>query len=427
MKYGYSKIAKQVAKYGTVQNLMHLVNKEALVIQHRKQETKKAAGIDKMTKTQYAENLGTNIDSLIMRMKQFSYKPLPVRRAYIPKIGSDKLRPLGIPAYEDKLVQGVMADILIAVYEPKFLNCSYGFRPNRSCHSALIALNHNIMRGKTGWIVDADIKGFFDNVSHEWLIKFLEHDIKDKNFVRYIKRFLKSGIMEQGKFIESDKGTPQGGLVSPILANVYLHYVLDLWFEKAVKAKCGGIANMTRYADDFVCCFQYENDARNFYGMLTERLEKFGLSLAEDKSKIIHFGRFAQTDGTGKTKFDFLGFTHINGKSKEGYYKMVHHTSNKKLKSKRQAVKDWLLENIHINKCELVNKLNVKLMGHYRYYGITDNTIKMRCFRKYVMDTLYRVLNRRSQRRISWDKYMKFLEFNPIAEPKVYVSLWQSK
>lgn len=427
MEYGYPKIARQVAEYGTVQNLMHLVNKEALVNQHRLQEAKKAVGIDKVTKVQYAENLEANIDSLVMKMKQFSYKPLPVRRTLIPKIGSGKLRPLGIPAYEDKLVQGVMADILTAVYEPKFLNCSYGFRPNRSCHSAIKALNSNIMKDKTGWVVDADIMGFFDNVSHDWLIKFLEHDINDKNFIRYIKRFLKSGIMEQGKFIESDKGTPQGGVISPILANVYLHYVLDLWFEKTIKVKYKGMTKMTRYADDFVCCFQYENDAKNFYGMLKERLEKFGLSLAEEKSKIIRFGRFARTDGAGKDKFDFLGFTHINGKSKEGYYKVVHYTSEKKLKAKRQAVKSWLLENIHINKCELANKLNVKLIGHYRYYGITDNTVKMRRFHSYVKNTLYKMLNKRSQRRISWDKYIKFLEFNPIAIPKVYVSLWQSK
>ena len=293
--------------------LIHYVNKETLKEQHEKQRKGKASGIDKVTKEEYDKNLDENINNLLSRMKKFSYKPLPVRRTYIPKLNG-KLRPLGIPAYEDKLVQGVMANILNEIYECKFLDCSYGFRPNRNCHQALRAINQHIMINKVNYILDADIKGFFDNVNHEWLMKFLEYDISDKNFLRYIKRFLISGYMEDMKFYETDKGTPQGGLISPILANVYLHYVLDLWFEKYVKTKLKGEAYLVRYADDFLIVFQYEDDARKVYEMLIERLKKFNLEMEKDKTRIIPFGRFKGTNET----FDFLGFMHYNGKTKTG-------------------------------------------------------------------------------------------------------------
>ena len=426
MENEYLKIAEQVSKFKTVQNLMHHVNKKTLSNVHKRQQKKKAAGIDGITKAEYGLNLNENLEGLVRRMKTFSYKPQPVRRAYIPKIGSDKLRPLGIPAYEDKLVQGVMADILTKVYEPKFKNFSYGFRPNRSCHDAIKELKKIIMTKKTTFVVDADIKGFFDNVNHEWLIKFLEHDIKDKNFIRYIKRFLMSGVMEKGKFLESDKGTPQGGLISPILGNVYLHYILDLWFETEITNKFNGEAYMVRYCDDFVCCFRYENEARKFFKMLKERFGKFGLELAEDKSKIIRFGRYARENNSRET-FDFLGFTHINGVSKNGKYIIVHQTSNKKLKSKMAVVKQWLYENCHEDKCDLVKKLNKKLVGHYRYYGVTGNCRKLKMFKWYIEKQLFKALNRRSQRKMNWDKFNNFLKYNPIAEPKIYVSLLQSE
>ena len=426
MENEYSKIAMQAARYGAVENLMHNINKESLMRQHQLQIAKKAAGVDGITKAEYEMKLSDNLDKLLGNMKKFSYKPQPVKRTYIPKTGSDKLRPLGIPAYEDKLVQGAMANALTAVYEGKFKDFSYGFRPKRSCHDAIRALATVIMTKKTTFVVDADIKGFFDNVSHEWMIKFLEHDIKDKNFVRYIKRFLMSGIMEQGKYLESDKGTPQGGLISPILANVYLHYVLDLWFEKEITNKFKGEAYMVRYADDFVCCFRYENEARKFFGMLKERFEKFGLTLAEDKSKIIRFGRYARENGS-KDSFDFLGFTHINGVSKNGKYIVIHQTSSKKLIAKKAAAKQWLHEQLHDDKSEVVKKLNQKLVGHYRYYGITGNIGKMLEFERYLEKQLFAVLNRRSQQRLTWDKFNRFLKYNPITQPKIYVSLLQGK
>ena len=268
--------------------------------------------IDKVTKHKYSFKLDENLNNLVNRMKTFSYRPKPVRRTYIPK-GNGKLRPLGIPSYEDKLVQGAMAKVLNEIYEPRFLDCSYGFREKRSCHDAIKVINSTIMTKKVGYILDCDIKGFFDNVNQEWLIKFLENDIEDKNFIRYIVRFLKSEIMEDGKYLESDKGTPQGGLISPVLANVYLHYVLDLWFTKAVKPRLKGEAYLVSYADDFIIMFQHEQEAKRVYEVLKLRMAKFGLELAEDKTRILPFGRFKGT----KETFDFLGFEHSNRRNKK--------------------------------------------------------------------------------------------------------------
>lgn len=281
----YTRIAKQQEKYGTVQGLMSYINQESLKEQHRKQERRKAVGIDGVTKEEYGKNLEENTKELIERMKKFSYRPQSVRRVYIPKPGSDKRRPLGIPAYEDKLVQGVMAEILNQIYEKIFLDMSYGFRPNRSCHGAIEKLDKIIMNGKIEWIVDADIRGCFENIDHKWLVKFLEEIIEDKVFIRYIVRFLKSGIMEDMKRYETDRGTPQGGLISPILANVYLHYVLDLWFKNVIQKNCKGKAYMVRYADDFVSCFEKEEEAREYYEELKKRLAKFRIRTSRRKEQ----------------------------------------------------------------------------------------------------------------------------------------------
>jgi group II intron reverse transcriptase/maturase len=429
MGNAYERIAQQAAKHERVQTVMHYVNKANLAAEHKRQERNKATGIDEERKDSYGENLDKNLDDLIERMKRFSYRPQPVRRTYIPKAGSDKLRPLGIPAYEDKLVQGVMRKILDEIYRGKFYDFSYGFREGMNCHQAIHEVNQVIMTKKVNFVVDADIKGFFDNVDHEWLMKFLEHDIEDKNFLRYIKRFLKSGIMEETSYVESDKGTPQGGLISPVLANVYLHYVLDMWFAQAVQTKCKGEAYIVRYADDFVCMFQHENEANDFYRALRTRLKKFGLELAEDKSRIIRFGRFAkQKSADGKTEtFDFLGFTHINGTTLTGKYTVLHRTSKKKLKAKKQAVKEWLGNYIHGKPSDTIELLNKKLVGHYRYYGVSGNYEGLLKFYRFIVSALYKTLTRRSQRAyLSWRRYRSLLEKHPIAEPKIYVNIWQA-
>ena len=370
-----AEIARLAEKYGRVQSLMQYVNKKTLEESYRRQPKGKAVGIDEMTKEKYGERLEENIDDLIARMKRFAYRPYPVRRAYIPKMNG-KMRGLGIPSFEDKMVQGVFKEILEAIYEPKFKEFSFGFRPGK------------------------------------------KHDIADKNFIRYIKRFLIGGVMEDGKKLETDKGTVQGGLISPVLANVYLHYVLDMWFEYVKKREFKGEMYMVRYADDFVCLFQYENEAQKFYRMMIERLKKFGLEIAEDKSRIMPFGRYKGT----KETFDFLGFTHINGKSHWGKYCVVHRTSKKKLIQKRQNAKKWLREQMHKSIRETIETLNKKLEGHYRYYGIYGNWISLNKFYRYVKWELFRTKRRRDQTCwLTWAKFREILRIYPIAYPKVYL------
>lgn len=330
MEQAKIEIDSQMKRFGKVNSLMQYINVVTLKKKHQEQPKDKAVGIDNVTKEMYEEHLYENLGKLIEDMKKFSYRPLPVKRKYIPK-GNGKMRPLGIPSYEDKIVQGAFREILDIIYEPKFYEFSYGFRNNKDCHQALLDVNHHIMFDKINYVLDADIKGFFDNLNHDWLIKFLENEIADKNFIRYIKRFLIGGVMEEGKLLETSKGTPQGGLISPVLANVYLHYVLDNWFNALKeKGQIKGDVYLVRYADDFVVLFQYYNEAKKFYEELKIRLSKFDLELEESKTRIIPVGRFTG----GKETFDFLGFTHINGKNRKGKYKLIRHTSKKKLKQK---------------------------------------------------------------------------------------------
>lgn len=405
-----------------LQTLMHNVNVETLTAAHCMQKTGKAAGVDRETKASYGENLQENLAGLVERMKAFSYRPQPVRRTYIPKGDGTKLRSLGIPAYEDKLVQSVMADVLGAVYEPKFYDFSYGYREGKSCHDAIKELVRKL-QWQTNWVVDADIKGFFDNVDHDWMMRFLEHDIEDKNFLRYVKRFMKSGCMEQGELRETDKGVPQGGSISPVMANVYLHYTIDMWFDKSVRKQCCGSASMVRYADDVVFCFYCRSDAERFYGSLKRRLAKFGLEVSEDKTRIIPFGREA---GKHAPTFDFLGFTFYGGKNRKGRFTVKLQTSKKKLKAKRQAVKAWLRENMHTPVAKLIERLNRKLRGHYNYYGVTHNSKKMVDFYQYVKWQLLRTLKRRSQRdKTNWDKLDSIFERFPILLPRVSVNIWE--
>jgi RNA-directed DNA polymerase len=413
-----------------ITSLAGLINKDSIIESHIKMNKKKAGGIDQVTKDEYDKNLDENVDDLMERMKRQAYKPQPVRRVLIPKIGTDKMRPLGILAYEDKLVQSVLSDILNAVFDGDFLDCSFGFRPNRGCHDALKAVTKIIQDRKINYIVDADIKGFFDNMNHEWIMKFIEHRIADVNIYRLISRFLKSGVVENGEHRETPIGAPQGGQISPILGNVYLHYALDLWFEKVVREQCKGDAYMVRYADDSVFCFEYEDEARAFYEQLKKRLAKFNLELAEDKTKIMNFGRYAEEEckkvGIRKPEtFDFLGFTHYCSKSAKGYFRVKRKTSKKKYNASLKKFKSWLREQLTTPAVEVMKKLVVKLNGYYRYYGLTDNSQMIARFGDEVKRLLYKMFNRRSQKKsMNWIKYILFLRRYPLPKPKIYTNIY---
>lgn len=408
-------------------SVVHLLNEENLKQCHHELPAGKATGIQRITKEEYGENLDENIAKLVERMKKKSYKPVPVRRTYIAKAGSDKKRPLGIPEYEDKIVQRGIAKILNALYEPIFLDSSFGFRPKRNCHDALKILNVYLEERYTNFIVDVDIKGFFDNVNHEWLMKFLKHRIADPALLVIIARFLKGGYMENGSFYKTDVGTPQGGIISPILANIYLHYVLDLWFEKAVRKSCKGQAYMVRYADDFVCCFQSETEADNFYRALILRLKKFNLEIAEDKTKIIPFGKYAARNSKRKPEtFEFLGFTHFCSQSKHGKFRVKRKTSGKKMRAKLKECKEWLKANRTMNIHGVAKRLQRSLNGYFNYYCITDNSRSVRNFVDKVKMLFFKWMNRRSQRKsFNFDKFNLFLRKFPFPTPKVKVNIFK--
>ena len=412
-------IRKLSTYYPKLETLIHLVNYDSLLQEHKRQLKGKAVGIDKVTKEEYDANLEENLKDLLRRMKSFSYRPKAVKRTYIPK-ANGKLRPLGIPAYEDKLVQGVMARILNEVYEPRFLDCSYGFRENRNVHQALREVNQHIMIDSINYVLDCDIKGFFDNVDHKWLMEFLSHDIGDKNFLRYIVRFLKSGIMENGQLQESKKGTPQGGLISPILANVYLHYVLDSWFERHVKPALKGKAYLIRFADDFILLFQYENEARDVYERLLKRLEKFNLEAEQDKTHILPFGRYKGT----KETFDFLGFTHYNSKTRTGKYTVGHKVSKKKKKLFRAKLKKWAMDNRVLPTDLFMKKLNVKFTSTIRFYAISGTMAEMNKLWYIAFEIVFKWINRRSQRRSYTKTEFGWLWNKYIDRLKIYNDIW---
>ena len=384
-------------------NLIHILDDENLKECFKMLKKNKASGIDGVSIEEYNKNLNENVKDLVKRMKQLSFRPNPVRRVNIPK-ANGKQRALGIPTVEDKLVQMGISKILEAIYEVDFEDFSYGFRPGKSCHSALDKLNKVIMTKPINHIIDADIKGFFDNIDHKWMVKFLEHRISDKMLIRYIGRFLKSGIMEDGKLIMSEKGTPQGGIISPILANVYLHYVLDIWISRIIKKKCRGVVEIVRYADDFVICVQYKDEAEIILKALKERFKKFGLELSEDKTKIIEFGRYAKENVKRKNRrpdiFNFSGFTHFIDKTRKGKFKLGRKTDSRRFKIKVKEMNIWLksIRN-QVKAKEWWKVLQAKLRGHFQYYGVSGNYRSIKSFYYITIRLVHKWINRRSQKK----------------------------
>ena len=413
-------------------SLFHLMNMELLRGCFGRLRGDAAAGIDRVTKREYAKNLEENLCDLIARLHRMAYIPQDVRRVYIPKPGSAKGRPLGIPALEDKLVGAAMARILEQVYEQDFIDDSYGFRRGRGCHDALRALSQTVEGGQIHWIVEADIKGFFDNVEHDWMVKFLSHRIGDKRMQCYVARFLKAGIMEEGKRLVSDEGVPQGGSISPMLANIYLHYALDLWFERSFKSSCLGQSRLIRYADDFVVCFASKAEAERFRAALAERLGKFGLEVEPSKTKVIAFGpgadRLAKQAGGRKAEtFDFLGFTHYCSRTRDGRrFRMKRRTSRKKFRQKLAAYKAWLKANrARMRNGELWERTRAKLRGHFAYYGVTDNSRSLSDFARQVKRLLFKWLNRQGgKRRMNWEKFTLMERRFPFPRPRITVNLF---
>lgn len=409
----------------------HMINKELLKECHEEMDGKKAVGIDGVTKEEYGRELDGNLENLVERLKKKAYRPQPARRVEIPK-DNGKARPLSIYCYEDKLVQAALKKVLEAVFEPMFQEEMMGFRPGRNCHQAIRELNRKIEWNKTSYILDADIKGYFNHLDHEWIVRFIESRIKDPNIIRLVRRTLKAGVMEEYQYEATEEGCGQGAQCSPIIANIYMHYVLVWWYREKMKPLMRGYSGLVVYADDFVVCFQYKDDAEKFYERLKRRMKHFGLSLEEEKSRLIEFGRFAEENrrrkGKGKPEtFTFLGFTHYCSKSKDGKFRVKRKTSKKKFTKKSKEVhkkiksmRTWKLE-------EMIKRVNQILVGYYHYYGITDNIQSIARFRYEVERSLYYWLNRRSQRRsYTWENFRRMQEEYPLAHAKIYVSVYDS-
>ena len=405
-------------------SLAHLLDKRFLRGCYFGLGRDRASGIDGVSWQAYGENLNENLANLVKRMKAKQYKPQPAKRAYIPKNEHEK-RPLGLPSLEDKIVQKGISRILEAIYEQDFLDCSYGFRPGRSCHDALRTVDQIIMKRPVRYVIEADIKGFFDNVSHEWLLKMLEVRIKDPSLLLLIRRFLKAGYIEEGMLVKTEQGTPQGGNLSPMLANIFLHYVLDLWFEKRIKPQMAGEVYLVRYADDFLIMTQKQSDACMIEQALIDRFKKFSLILHPEKTRTISFSRKepenAKRQGRKPYTFEFLGFTHFWFRTREGWYMLSRRTSAKRFRRACRAMNEWLrcVRNLCKTK-EWWLILASKLRGHFQYYGVSGNSRMLKIFRYQVMRMLHKWLNRRSQRnQWSWERFTEYLEHYPLPQPHI--------
>jgi RNA-directed DNA polymerase len=405
-------------------NLLSALKVPLLTEAYQRLRRSAAPGVDGVTWEDYGEGLDARLLDLQDRLHRGSYHPQPVRRVHIPK-GDGRTRPLGIPSLEDKIVQQAVRMVLEPIYEREFLGFSYGFRPGRSPHGALNALAEAVNR-KVNWVLDADIRSFFDTIDHGWMQKFIEHRIADGRFVRLLMKLLHAGVLEDGELREVEEGTPQGGNVSPLLANIYLHYALDLWAQQWRKRQARGAVYIVRYADDFVMGFQYEQDARAMREALATRLDEFGLELHPDKTRVLRFGRFArekcEREGRKSPEtFDFLGFTHIAGQDRQGRFQLKRRTSRKKRKAKLSSLRESIRRRRHQPVPVQFAWLSSVLRGHYRYYGVPTNSRSLGSFREQVRRSWHDQLQRRSQRaRWTAMKQAAFAKRFPLPLPKIH-------
>lgn len=408
-------------------SIAHLINIDMLKGCHAMMDGNKAVGIDGVTKEEYGRELDKNLADLMDRMKRKAYHPKPARRVEIPK-DNGKTRPLSIYCYEDKLVQAALKHLLEAVFEPCFYDEMMGFRPNRGCHDALRLLDNQIGGHKTSWILDADIRSFFDNIDHRWMMKFVESRIKDPRVLRLVEVMLKAGVVKDlGGYEPTEQGSGQGSVCSPILSLIYMHYVLLWWFHEVVKPTLKGYAGIVNYADDFVVCFQYRWEAEQFYERLKHRMEHFGLSLAEEKCRLIEFGRFAENNrkqrGQGKPEtFDFLGFTHSCSHNVNGKFKVLRRTSRKKFTKKCKEMHRKIGQLREEKTVDIIKWINQVLVGYYHYYGVFGNYPMVMSFRWNVLKSLFYWLNRRSQKKsYNWKGFLDMISNgHPVERPKTY-------
>jgi RNA-directed DNA polymerase len=361
-------------------SLAHLLTPEFLLETWKQMNRRGAGGVDGETMKEFESDLETRIGQLHERLRAGRYRPPPVRRVEIPK-GNGKTRPLGIPTVEDRLVQRAVARILSVIYEQDFLDCSYGFRPGRSPHQALRALRSHVVAGKVRHVFEADIRGYFNHINHDWLRKMVAHRIADPAILRLIGRWLRAGVLLEGVVVRAHEGSPQGGPISPVLANIYLHYVLDFWFEKKFKTWCQGEAYLTRFADDFVACFQYKRDAERLDRILPKRMGKFGLELAPEKTRMLLFGRFARETMAGYGKrpgtFEFLGFKHACGVGRNGKATVVRIPSTKSCRKFLDRTREWLRGHLHWRRRDQQRELALRLRGFYQYFALTHTVPKL--------------------------------------------------
>ncbi len=375
-----------------------------------------APGVDGETWREYGEDLESNLEDLSARLRRGAYRAKPVRRAYIAK-ADGRMRPLGVTALEDKIVQRATVEVMNAIYETDFLGFSYGFRPGKGQHNALDALYVGILTKKVNWVLDGDISTFFDGIDHEWLVKFIEHRIADQRVVRLIRKWLNAGVLEEGRWKSSEEGTPQGGSASPLMANIFLHYVFDLWVHQWRKTKAKGDVIVVRWADDFVVGFQHRVDAERFHKELAERFAEFKLKLHPEKTRLIEFGRYAANNrkqrGKGKPEtFNFLGFTHICGKKRsDGMFTVIRRTISKRKRAKLGEIRKELRRRMHQPVPEVGKWLRTVVEGHNRYYGVPMNQQSLKSFRFQVARDWYRALRRRSQKkRLTWERMYRLID-----------------
>ena len=404
-------------KHHRFRNLFGLLNETSLTSCWQRVNKKAAIGVDRVSAWTYAKDLAGNVRNLVDRLKRGSYRAKLVRRCHIPKEGG-KTRPLGIPAVEDKLLQTTAARVLDAIFEEDFLSCSWGYRPGRDVREAVRTLTQELQFGCYGYVVDLDIRGFFDHIDHDWLLKMLEQRVDDEPFVKLIGKWLKAGVLEtDGKVLHPETGCPQGGSISPILSNIYLHFALDLWFERKVRPQCEARAFMCRYADDVVFAFQWREEAEAFLEAVRKRLAKFGLELSEEKSRIVRFSRFQL--GRSSERFEFLGFEFRWVKDYKGVARVRRRTSRKRLRGALSRVTEWIKAQRSMPVRQLIEALNSRLRGHYNFYGVIGNYGSLCSFFNQTKRLLRKWLGRRSQKgRLGWERFTALEKLFPLECPR---------